>query len=43
MKRIIIISAIVVILILLFSTFLLVNYFRCPKVDFDIAVFTECN
>lgn len=43
MKKIIIISAIVVILILLFSTFLLVDYFRCPKVDFDMAVFTDCN
>ena len=43
MKKIILISAIAVLFILLISTILLVDYFRCPKVDFDIAVFTDCN
>lgn len=43
MKKIILISAITVLFILLISTILLADYFRCPKVDFDIAVFTDCN
>ena len=43
MKKIILISAIAVLFILLISTILLADYFRCPKVDFDIAVFTDCN
>ena len=43
MKKIILISAIAVLFILLVSTILLADYFRCPKVDFDIAVFTDCN